>query len=131
MGIPEVIQRTVFQQIAVQFIRMVSVLQSCPLVEFPTHAPAGSAVSAMFQYHFGCLCKFGGSHGRDGMSRMQSEQVVDVPVFIFRIVYVGRPFQELAVASYAVRNEFGQYVFPLLALFGVRSEYLACLDSVQ
>ena len=110
---------------------MVSVLQSCPLVELPTHAPTGSAVSAMFQYHSGCLCKFGGSHGRDGMPRMQSEQVVDVAVFIFRVVYVGRPFQQLTVASYTVRNQFGQYVFPLFAFFGVRSEHLACLDGVQ
>ena len=110
---------------------MVSVLQPGPLVEFPAHAPAGGAVTAMFEYNFGCLCKFGSSHGRDSMSRMQSEQVVDVAVCVFRVVYIGRPFQQLTVASYAVRNEFCQYVFPLFAFFGVRSEYFACLNGIQ
>ena len=101
------------------------------MVQLPTHAPTGSAVSAMFQYHSGCLCKFGGSHGRDSMSRMQSEQMIHMAMFIFRIINIHRPFHQLPITSYFIRSKISKYMLPLLAFFFVYTQYLARLNSIQ
>ena len=47
VGIPQVVQSTVFQQVAKEGICVVAVMQACPLVEFPSHAPAGSAIATV------------------------------------------------------------------------------------
>ena len=49
--VPQVVERTVLQQVAVEGIGMVPVVQTGPLVELPAHAPARSAVAAMFKYN--------------------------------------------------------------------------------
>lgn len=51
MHIPEVVRCTVLQQVSVEHIAVIAVVQTRPLVEFPTHAPAGSTVTAVFEYH--------------------------------------------------------------------------------
>ena len=49
--VPKIVGRTVLQQVAVECIGMIAVVQTSPLVKFPTHAPSGSAVAAMFKYY--------------------------------------------------------------------------------
>ena len=51
VSVPQVVKRTVLQQVAVEGIGMVTVVQTGPLVELPAHAPTRSAVAAMFQHY--------------------------------------------------------------------------------
>lgn len=88
MGVPQIVQSTVPKKIPEQFVGSVSVIQSCPLVQFPAHTPACGPVSPMVQGDSGGLSELGSRQRRQSVSRMKPEQVVDVPVMVIRIVYV-------------------------------------------
>lgn len=88
MGVPQVVQSAVPEKIPEQFVGSVSVIQSCPLVQFPAHTPACGPVSPMVQGDSGGLSELRSRQRRQSVSRMKPEQVVDVPVMVIRIVYV-------------------------------------------
>ena len=88
MGVPQIVQSTVPKKIPEQFVGSVSVIQSCPLVQFPAHTPACGPVSPMVQGDSGGLGELGSSQRRQSVARMKPEQVVDVPVMVIRIIYV-------------------------------------------
>ena len=54
--IPEIVQCSILQQIAIKLVGMVAIVQTSPLVQLPTHRPSGSTITTMFQYHLGSLC---------------------------------------------------------------------------
>ena len=49
MCIPQIIQRTVLQQIATQGISMITIMQTRPLIQLPAHAPAGDVYKRQLQ----------------------------------------------------------------------------------
>lgn len=63
VSIPQIVQCTVFQQITEKFVGVVTVLQTCPLVKFPSHTPSGCSVAAMLKYHSGSFGKVGCGDG--------------------------------------------------------------------
>ena len=65
MCIPQIIQRTVLQQIAKQGISMITIMQTRPLIQLPAHAPTGSPVTTMHQYYFSGFRQFGSGDRRN------------------------------------------------------------------
>ena len=106
-------------------------MESCPLIEFPSHAPACSTITSMFQDNFRGLGKFRRSDRRKGVSRMQAEQVVYMAVFILWIINILRPFHQLTITAYLIRSEFFQHFFPLFAFFFIYAQYFRCINGVQ
>ena len=60
------------------------------------------------------------------MSRVQSEEVVDVAVLVFRVIDVFRPFHQLTVAAHFVGSQMCQHFLPLFTFLAVHSEHFAC-----
>ena len=48
--IPQVVERTVLQEVAEELVCVVTVLQASPLVELPTHTPTGCTIATMFEH---------------------------------------------------------------------------------
>ena len=88
MGVPQVVQSAVPEKIPEQFVGSVTVIQSGPLVQFPTHTPPRSPVSPMVQGDSGGLREFGCRQRRQSVSRMEPEQMIEMTVMVIRIVYV-------------------------------------------
>ena len=88
MGVPQVVQSAVPEKIPEQFVGSVTVIQSGPLVQFPTHTPSCGTVSPMVQGDSGGLGEFGCRQRRQSVSRMQPEQMIEMTVMVIRIVYV-------------------------------------------
>ena len=110
---------------------MISVMESCPLIEFPSHTPACSAITSMFQDNLRGLGKFWSSDRRKGVSRMQTEQVVYMTVLVFWIIDILRQIHQLTITAYLIRSEFFQHFFPLLAFLLVYAQYFRCIDGIQ
>lgn len=53
--IPEIVQCTILQEVAIKLVGMVAIMQTSPLVQLPTHRPTGCTIATMLQYHLGCL----------------------------------------------------------------------------
>ena len=64
------------------------------------------------------------------MSRVQSEEVVDVAVLVFRVIDVFRPFHQLTVAAHFVGSQMCQHFLPLFTFLAVHSEYFACFNGI-
>ena len=109
---------------------MVAIVQARPLVELPSHRPSRGAVTAMFEHHPRGLGQLGRRHGRDGVSWVQAEEVVHVAMLVFRVIDVGGPLHELTVASYLVRRDVLQRVFPLPTVFLALAQHAAGLHGV-
>ena len=88
MGVPQVVQSAVPEKIPEQFVGSVTVIQSGPLVQFPTHTPSCGTVSPMVQGDSGGLREFGCRQRRQSVSRMEPEQMIEMTVMVIRIVYV-------------------------------------------
>ena len=80
MTVPQILVGSVLEQVAKQGIGTVTVVQTRPLVQFPTHAPSRGTVSPVFQHHPCGLGQTGCRDGRDRMPRMQTEQMVHMTV---------------------------------------------------
>ena len=110
---------------------MISVMESCPLIEFPSHTPACSSITSMFQDHLRGLGEFRRSDRRKGVSRMQAEQVVYMAVLVFRVINIFRPFHQLTVTAYLIWSEIFQHFFPLPAFLLVYAQYFRRINGVQ
>ena len=91
---------------------MVSVVEACPLVEFPSHGPSCSPVAPVFEHHARGLGKVGGGEGRDAAAGMQAEEVVHMAVMVVGVVDVAAPFLELAITSCFVGRECQEVAVP-------------------
>ena len=60
MRIPEIVQCTIFQEVAIKLVGMIAIVQTSPLVQLPTHRPTGGTITTMLQYHLGGLCQHRG-----------------------------------------------------------------------
>ena len=110
--VPKIVSGAVFKQVAIEQIGVVSIVQSCPLVEFPTHAPAGGAIAAMSENHARGLGKFGCGERRDGRAGMKSKEVVDMAVVVVGVVDVAAPLEQLSVAAYLIGDNAVQHALP-------------------
>ena len=86
--VPQVVERAVLKQVAIELVGVVAIVQTGPLVQLPAHRPACCAVSSVLKHHTRCLGKVGRGYGRYGVARMQTEQVVHMSVFILWIINV-------------------------------------------
>lgn len=130
MRIPQVVQCPVLQQIAIEFIGVVAVVQPRPQVQFPPHAPARCEVTAKCQHDAGRIGQCGSGNGGNRMSRMEAEEMIDVPMRIFGVVYVPRPLHQLSIASDSVRNHVGEDMAPFAPFVRVDAEDFRCLDGI-
>ena len=112
MGVPQVVACAVAEEVPEKEVRMVSVVEACPLVEFPSHGPSCSPVAPVFEHHARGLGKVGGGEGRDAASGMQAEEVVHMAVMVVGVVDVAAPFLELAVTSCFVGRECQEVAVP-------------------
>ena len=110
---------------------MITILQTCPLIQLPAHAPAGSPVTTMHQYYFSGFRQFGSGDRRNRMPRMQSEQMIHMPMLVFRIINIYRPFHQLTIPPYFIRNEIGKHMLPLLTFFLIYAQHFTRLDCIQ
>ena len=110
---------------------MITILQTRPLIQLPTHTPTGSTITTMHQYHFSSFRQFGSSDRRNSMSRMQAEQMIHMTMFIFRIINIYRPFHQLTITTYLIGNEIGKHMLPLLTFFLIYTQHFACFNRIH
>jgi len=97
MHIEEVGVGSIFEQVLDHQMGMVTIMHACPKINLPAHRPTGGAVTALGEGGAAGLCQFRGMCRADLASGMQAEEVVEVPMLVFRVVDILVPFLELAV----------------------------------
>ncbi len=85
----------------------------------------------MVEHHSGSLCQAGRGEGRNGVARMQAEEMVDVAVLVIWVIDVTAPFEKLPVTTYLVRGEAVEHGFPARSVFAVYSEHVGRRDEVD
>ena len=129
--IPEIVQCTILQQIAIKLVGMVAIVQTSPLVQLPTHRPSRGTIATMLQYHLGSLRQHRSGDRRNGAARMQTEEMVHMAMLILRIIYILRPLHQLTIAANLIRSNVLQGIFPLLAILGILAQNLARLYGIE
>ena len=117
--VPKIIGRTILQQVTVEHIGMIAIVQTSPLIEFPAHAPSGSAVAAMLKHYARGLSQVGSSNGADLTTGMQSEEMVNMTMLVFRVIYIGAPLLQLSVATNLIGNQAVNHVLPFPSFVGI------------
>ena len=110
---------------------MVAIVQTSPLVQLPTHRPAGCTITAMLQYHLGSLRQHRSGDRRNGAARMQTKEMVHMAMLILRIIYILRPLHQLSVTANLIRSNVLQGIFPQLAILGILAQNLAGLYRIE
>ena len=131
MTVPEVVIRSILQQVSIQGIRPVTILKPGPLIQFPAHTPARSSITAMFQYDTCRLRQLWSRYRRNRMSRMQSEKMIDMPVLIERIVDIFRPFHQLSISSDLVRRHSLKNFLPTGTFLLINVQCPACFNGIK
>ena len=109
MGVEQVRQDAILEQLHDQLVRPVAIVQARPEVDLPGGAPPGADVAAGVERD---ACRVG--QRRRGVRRylpagMHGEQVRNVPVGVFGIVDVRSPFLQLAPAADLRAEQFGAH----------------------
>src|SRR5690606_20620086 len=92
MVVEQVRQCLFTQQHAQQLIRMVTIVQSVPHIDFPSQTPAGSVISPGNQRFPCCLSEFWRSAYRDLVARMECKQMGRMTVVWIHFFIVFHPF---------------------------------------
>lgn len=81
---------------------MVAVEQSCPVVEFPTHAPSRGFIATLTKGLAGGICKDSVIDSINGAPGVESEEMVCVTVLVAIRVDILIPFLKLAVLTHLI-----------------------------
>ena len=130
MYVPEIVGCAFFEQVLEQGVGMVAVVQACPVVEFPAHAPSGCLVAALAQSGLAGFGKFRIVEGVDGRSGMEAEEMVGMAMVVVRVVDILIPFLQLAVLSDFIRAYAGEFFFPFLHRLRVSVENTGRFNGV-
>ena len=110
VGVEEVRQRGIGQQVNEILMRAIPFLEPCPEVDDPRAAPAGAAATGgkpPFEAHARGARQFGCPTRRNLIARVQREQVRDVPMPRRRIVVILEPLLQLSVFADLQRWQLG------------------------
>lgn len=130
MAVPKVVERSVFQEVAIKHVSVITVVQACPLIELPSHAPSRCTVATMFQYDASGLCQFRCRDRRDGSARMQTIEVVDMAVVVVGVVDVTTPLHQLSVAANLIRCQAVEHLLPFAHFLAINAKHLGGTDGI-
>lgn len=109
----------------------VSIVETCPEVDFPANRPASAIVTSGVQGDGGRLGKLGCDQWSNLSAGIDREQIREVTVLIFRIVYVFHPFLKLPPFPNLWPEETGAHVGDVFPEFFIDTKIFGGFNVVS